>query len=59
MRLTMTLLIAAMLSSWCHGMERKDAVLTTATLKAYVEQFNADDEELYSNIKNKDALAFL
>ncbi len=59
MKLTMTLLIAAVISNWCHGMERKDAVLTTAKLKAYVDQFNADDEELYSNIKNKDALAFL
>ncbi len=55
--------LALLLSAipWDSGsaMERKDAILTTDTLKAYVEQFNADDEELYSNIKNKDALAFL
>ena len=28
-------------------------------LKSYVENFNNDDEELYSNISNKDALNFL
>ena len=28
-------------------------------LKSYVERFNNDDEELYSNISNKDALNFL
>ena len=28
-------------------------------LKSYVEKFNNDDEELYSNISNKDALNFL
>ena len=27
-------------------------------LKSYVENFNNDDEELYSNISNKDALNF-
>ena len=28
-------------------------------LKSYTENFNNDDEELYSNISNKDALNFL
>ena len=36
-----------------------DTVISPATLKAYVEQFNADDEELYANIPNEDAFAFL
>jgi len=34
-------------------------VLDTQDLKAYVEQFNRDDEELYADIPNKDAFAFL
>ena len=28
-------------------------------LRQYVTRFNADDEELYANISNKDALSFL
>jgi len=28
-------------------------------LQTYVEQFNADDEELYSNIPNEEAYDFL
>ena len=41
--------------------EENDAdVLTTTSLQKYVEQFNADDEELYANaIPNKSALEFL
>lgn len=35
------------------------AVLDTEELKRYVQQFNADDEELYANIPNKDAYNFL
>ena len=38
---------------------RGPLVLDHETLKGYLEQFNADDEELYSNIKNKDAFNFL
>ena len=38
---------------------KTNAVLTTDKLKTYVAQFNADDEELFSNIKNKDAFGFL
>lgn len=34
-------------------------VVSTSVLRAYVEQFNADDEELYANIPNENALAFL
>lgn len=34
-------------------------VLDGAKLKDYVTRFNADDEELYANIPNKEAFAFL
>lgn len=34
-------------------------ILDTTKLQKYVQQFNADDEELYANIPNKDALEFL
>ena len=34
-------------------------VLSTEKLAEYVSRFNADDEERFSNIKNKDAFAFL
>jgi len=34
-------------------------VLNTAKLKNYVELFNANDEELYTNIPNSEAFAFL
>jgi hypothetical protein len=34
-------------------------VLSTDSLKKHVEQFNADDEELYSNIPNAKAFEFL
>ncbi|MDD2599024.1 MAG: trehalase family glycosidase [Kiritimatiellae bacterium] len=34
-------------------------VLDHGKLKAYVTQFNADDEELYANVPNSEALAFL
>jgi len=36
-----------------------DVLLENTKLKTYVRQFNADDEELYANIPNKDALIFL
>ena len=49
------LLGAVVLSGWAHAAEKTGAVLTTEKLKSYVERFNADDEELYSNIKNRDA----
>lgn len=40
--------------------EQEDAaVLTTTALEKYVAGFNADDEELYANIPNEDALVFL
>jgi hypothetical protein len=35
------------------------SVLDHSTLETYVKQFNTDDEEHFSNIKNKDAFAFL
>ncbi len=34
-------------------------ILDHTSLKEYVEHFNADDEEMFSNIKNEDAFAFL
>ena len=39
--------------------EAEALVLSTDNLSAYVDRFNADDEELFSNIKNRDAFAFL
>ncbi|MCH7226743.1 MGH1-like glycoside hydrolase domain-containing protein [Haloferula sp. A504] len=36
-----------------------DDTLTTDALETYVARFNADDEEMYANIPNKEALAFL
>ena len=35
------------------------SVLDHSLLKDYVTRFNADDEEMFSNIKNKDAYTFL
>ena len=37
----------------------RGGVLSTDSLKKHVEQFNADDEELYSNIPNAKAFEFL
>jgi hypothetical protein len=43
-----------------HTPGNKDSgVLSTEKLSMYVEQFNADDEELYSNIPNSEAYSFL
>ena len=63
-RLTLFFLLIAL--TWnvtraAEKAEKNDAgVLTTASLQKYVEQFNADDEELYANtIPNKSALEFL
>jgi hypothetical protein len=54
------LLLTVILLHWAHAQEKKgSSTLTTAALKNYVTQFNAVDEELYANIPNKDALAFL
>ena len=54
------LIVAVITSSgWSAATETKAFVLTTAELKDYVTRFNADDEEMFSNIKNKDAYAFL
>lgn len=36
-----------------------NSILGTEKLRTYVEQFNADDEELYAHIPNTDAFAFL
>ena len=55
------LLILATPLVWGHADEATEAaVLTTKTLKDYIERFNADDEELYPQaINNAGALAFL
>lgn len=59
-RICALLLVLAVLSIGTAGAEEKSTgVLTTATLERYVTQFNADDEELYANIPNKDAFEFL
>jgi hypothetical protein len=34
-------------------------VMDSSKLQKYVEKFNTDDEELYANISNDDALSFL
>ncbi len=39
--------------------EKISSVLSTETLQKYVEEFNANDEEMYSNIPNKEAFSFL
>jgi glycerophosphoryl diester phosphodiesterase len=41
------------------GRQPAEPVLSMAALRRYVEQFNADDEELYANVANQNALAFL
>jgi hypothetical protein len=59
-RIAFVFLAAALLCFRAHAEEEKPLrVLTTQTLRNYVTQFNADDEELFSNIKNSDAFAFL
>ena len=58
MRLILLFLAAATMSALSETNKRGE-VLTSAKLKSYVDRFNADDEELYSNIKNKDAFEFL
>jgi len=54
-----TLLVVAGFTSLNAGAAEKSLVLKTDLLKKYVDQFNADDEELYAHIPNKDAFAFL
>ena len=39
--------------------ENQFQVVSSNLLQEYVKRFNADDEELYSNIKNKDAFEYL
>ena len=59
LNLYLLLLVAVVFAGGVSAVENSAAVLTTDKLEAHVEQFNADDEELFSNIKNKDAFAFL
>ena len=53
------LVLGAVLSGATAREPNRVGWLTTDALERYVEQFNADDEELYANIPNKDALRFL
>ena len=41
------------------GADTRAVVLKADKLKAYVQKFNADDEELYTNIPNSNACSFL
>jgi len=50
--------IAFLTASVSHAAAPR-GVLSTDALKKHVEQFNADDEELYSNIPNAKAFEFL
>jgi len=34
-------------------------ILDSAKLQGYATRFNADDEKLYANVPNKDAISFL
>jgi hypothetical protein len=54
-----TLLIRAVGLYASDAVELEAALLSTDKLKAYVERFNADDEELYANIPNSEAYNFL
>ena len=56
---TFALILTAILNRAGAGEPDLVGLLTTDALERYVEQFNADDEELYANIPNKDALQFL
>jgi hypothetical protein len=54
--LFLTLLLLPTLSSAREGQGKSHLA---GKLRQYVTRFNADDEELYANISNKDALSFL
>lgn len=58
-RISVWLIVTVVLHNWANAGEKNMPVLKGTKLKAYVERFNADDEEMFSNIKNKDAYAFL
>ncbi len=53
------LIFSLVLASAGYGEDGGTFVLSTAALRSYVERFNADDEELYANVPNRGALAFL
>lgn len=53
------LLLFALVCASSVDAERAPAVLDFSDLKTYVDRFNADDQELYANIPNREAYAFL
>ena len=65
MRITLSAAILATLTSATLAAETdalqksRGMILDGKIIKPYVEAFNRDDEELYSNIKNANALGFL
>ena len=54
------LILVVFLLNFCSCTEKKSKFFVNELkLKTYVEQFNAEDEELYSNINNNEAYNFL
>jgi len=54
------LILVVFLFNFCSCNEKKSkSFVDELKLKTYVEQFNAEDEELYSNINNDEAYNFL
>ena len=53
------LLLTLLFPTLSPAREGQDPSPLVAKLQQYVTQFNADDEELYANIPNKDAFGFL
>lgn len=53
------LILAILLPAISSAQEIRGKSQLASKLRQYVSQFNADDEELYAHISNKDALRFL
>lgn len=59
-KITAALLLIGLFPASARAEEPKGpAILSTDILEKHVNRFNADDEELYSNIPNSEALEFL
>ena len=59
MNLTKLILSLLLLNCCSCSYDKPKPFIDELKLQTYVEQFNADDEELYSNIPNKEAYDFL